>query len=569
MTPDDDLSQKVLHLFAVEAKEVIQTINQSCLALEQLPGAARRSDLITTILRQAHNLKGTARAVGLENVFLLTHRLETLFETLKENGAEPETAVFDLIYQTLDGIGPLIAGASAQDVGLDRLLNRLETAVAHSNPPQTPPTQAPTAVDARLPDTVSPPPQETIRVAVSRLDAILNLVNELQAAHLGLEQNLRQMRHLFDNLQHTAPPTKQFNDLYRRSETDHRHLNQLLAQLQDNVRQARMLPLAIVFDALPRIARALAQELGKEVALHLEGGDIELDRAVLERIKSPLQHLLHNSIDHGLEIAEKRRAAGKTEMGQVTITAVQRGSGILIEISDDGAGIDLGQVKEQAVRRHLLTADEAKHLNEQEIIWLLFRPGFSLANEVTAVSGRGIGLDIVRQVVESLHGMLSVENRPGQGVRLSLSLPVSIATSSCLLVRADSQTFALPTRQVVHLTRVCTEQIRKQNGRLHLIRPKTEPIPAISLAHALTGNGHLADDKTARTCQTAVLLGPPEQPTALLVDELQEVGEIVIKKLPPPLTHMPCVSGASITPTGAVILVLSVTDLIRAARHRE
>lgn len=374
MTPDDDLSQRVLHLFAVEAQEVIQTISQSCLALEQQPGAARRSDLITTIMRQAHNLKGTARAVGLENVFLLTHRLEALFETLRRDGAEPETTVFDLIYQTLDGIEHLTAGASAQDVGLEGLLNRLETAVTHRNTPQPPPAQAPTAAETRLPDTVSPQPPETIRVAVNRLDAILNLVNELQAAHLGLEQNLRQMRHLFDNFQHTAPPTggpprggprptKQFNDLYRRSETDHRHLNQLLTQLQDNVRQARMLPLEIVFDALPRIARTLGQELGKEVALHLEGGDIELDRAVLERIKSPLLHLLHNSIDHGLETPEQRRAAGKTEMGQVTITAVQRGSGIVIEISDDGVGIDIGQVKEQAVRHQLLTADEANQLS--------------------------------------------------------------------------------------------------------------------------------------------------------------------------------------------------------------
>ncbi|MBK8988307.1 MAG: chemotaxis protein CheW [Chloroflexi bacterium] len=578
MTPDDELQQRLLNLFAGEAQDVIQAITQSCLALEQQPGAAHRADLTANILRQAHNLKGTARALGLEDVFSLTHRLEALFEAIKQTGVEPETAVFDLIYQTLDGINSLIAGPSEGNPALDLLLNRLETAVAHINTPQTALAQSAqtlAAAETAAPDAALPASQETIRVTVGRLDTILNLVNELQISRLSLERNLRYLRQLSYNSdpfvpQVGVPPPAhtQISDLYRRAETDHRRLSQLLAQLQENVHQARMLPLTTIFDALPRIARDLAHELGKEVVLHLEGGDIELDRAVLEQLKSPLQHLLRNGIDHGLETPEKRRAAGKAMAGQISITAVQRGGGILLEISDDGAGIDQARIKEQAIRQRLLTADESNRLNEQEALWLLFRSGFSLAGAVTAVSGRGVGLDIVRQAVESLHGVISLENRPGQGVRFSLSLPVSIASSCCLLVRAAGQMFALPTRQVAHLARVAWEQVQGENGRLRLLHPGAEPIPAISLGQALQGNGHSPDRLAAQVWQTAVFIGPLEQPVALLVDEPGEVQEIVIKPLPLPLAHMPYISGASILGTGAVILVLNVTDLIRAATQR-
>jgi two-component system, chemotaxis family, sensor kinase CheA len=575
MMPGDEVNQKLFHLFTMEAQEAIQIITQSCLALEERPHAARQSDLFADILRQTHNLKGTARALGLAEIAALAHGLETLFTAMQNAGAAPGTAVCDLIYLTLDGIGSLAAGVPSGDIDLERLLDNLETAVANSKTPQPPGAQPPAVVETMPPsDTTTFISQETIRVTVGRLDAILNLVNELQVVRLGLESNLAQMRRLLYDADHFAPqagahPTSaQFNDLYRRSDATHRHLSQLLSQLQEHAHQTRMLPLATVFNSLPRMARNLARELGKEVHLHLEGGEIELDRSVLEQIKSPLLHLLQNGIDHGLETSEKRRAAGKPQAGQISITAVQQGSSILIEISDDGVGLDLARIQEHALRQRLLTAEEVNCLDEQETIWLLFQSGFSMTGALTAVSGRGVGLDIVRQAVENLHGMISVENRPGQGVRFLLSLPVSIATSLCLLVQVNSRIFALPTHHITHLTRLRPEQVVWQNGRLLLTRPELEPIPAIRLAHALTRNGHSPDHAAERTNETAVLIGPSQQPVALLVDALCEVQEIVIKNLPPLIAHMPFISGASILSTGAVILVLNATDLIRSAKQR-
>ena len=569
---DDELNQKSSLLFDIEAREAIQTINQSCLTLETRPGIARRSELTTSILRQTHNLKGAARALGREEIAALTHGLETLFEALQGAGVEPEKAVFDLIYLVLDNLGSLIKGAASTRVSTNDLLSRLETAVTNIRAPQSTLAQPPVAEGAHSQEEAAPTSQETIRVSVGRLDAIFNLVNELQVTRLGLEGSLGQMRHMLYESERFALQTgespvarSQFNDLYRRSEANNRRLSQLLSQLQENVRQARMLPLATVFDPLRRTARNLASELGKEVDLYIEGSDIKLDRAVLEQIKSPLQHLLCNGIVHGLETPQKRHAAGKAETGQITMTAVQRGSSILIEMSDDGAGIDLAQVKEHAVRRGLLTAEEAGQLEEQETIWLLFQSGFSLTDAVTTVSGRGIGLDVVRQAVESLQGMISVENRPGQGVRFLLSLPVSIATSLCLLLQVNNQIFALPARHVTHLTRPRRGQVAWENGGFRLVRPGAEAVPAVSLAQLLGLDSHPSSPPAVQAYQTTVLIGSPEQPVALLGAQLLEVREVVIKKLPAPIAHMPYISGASILETGAVILVLSVTDLIRAA----
>jgi two-component system, chemotaxis family, sensor kinase CheA len=298
--------------------------------------------------------------------------------------------------------------------------------------------------------------------------------------------------------------------------------------------------------------------------LHIEGGEIELDRSVLEQIKSPLQHLLYNSIDHGLEMPEQRRTAGKAESGRVTIKASQQGSSILIDIHDDGAGIDLARVKEHALRYGLITDQEAAQLDEQEVIRLLFQPGFSTAGTITAVSGRGIGLDIVRQSIETMQGEIYVENNPGNGVRFLLKVPVSIATSLCLLVQTNGQIFALPARNVIYLTRILPGMVQEQNSHLLLMQPEAQPVPAINLARVLRSECQEVD----QTIQGAVYLGSADQPVALLVGELYDVQEFVIKELPAHFAQMPWISGAAISGSGEVILVLNTTDLVRVAGQR-
>lgn len=553
--------QRRLELFAVEAQDAIHAITLSCLKLEQQPEAPNRTELIQTILRQTHTLKGASRALGLGEIANLTHKLETVFQAIQSGRSGRSTADFDLIYLTLDHILSLSKGKPAHEFSMQTLLEKLESTAEGAGADQTKIPQPPSPQG--IPSD-APPSSELVRVTVENLDAILNLVNEMQVVRLSLERALEQMRSFLYGVNHPASQIEErsrFNHLYRRAESDQRRLSQLLFQLQENVRQARLLPLANVFDSLSRTARNLAHELGKEVALHVEGGDIEVDRSVLEQIKMPLQNLLHNSIDHGLEAPDQRLASGKPKTGAVNISVTQVGNHIRIDFSDDGAGIAPALLKEHAVRRSLLTPEQARQLDEREAALLIFQPGFSTADTITTVSGRGMGLDVVRQAVENMHGTLDMENRPGQGVRFMLNLPTSLATSPCLLVRVSDAVYALPAQSVKRLVRIRAGEANWKNGQLIQFSPEEEAVLALSLSRLFDPASQSSDTSS----RAAILLDSPEQSVALLADELYDVQEIVIKKLPLPFMHVPYLSGASILGTGAVVLVLNPTDLIRTA----
>ena len=576
---DDEFDQQMLALFAAEAEEYLQTLTTHCLALEQQPAMAEFSELLTQMLRATHSLKGSARAVGLADIATMTHRLENLFKKIQEAGGPPPTAVFDLIYRALDSIKSLIQAAvngTSSDVATDTLFSQLTAAVATGVTGTAPPARlVPLAEPTE--NTAVASPDETIRVTTAKLDAILNRISEMQVTRLDLERGLtllRQMlydseRDLLSNGQAHAGHT-QLSQLYHHFETSYRQLNHLLAQLQADVRQTRLMPLATLFSPLSRLARDLARDLDKQVTVQIEGGRVEVDRDVLEQIKAPLQHLLHNAIDHGLEKPADRRAAGKPESGAIRLTAVQRGSSILIEVSDDGGGIDPARVKAQAVRQELLTADEAAMLTEQEAARLIFRSGFTTTTAVSGISGRGIGLDVVRQTVEQMQGLIFMENSPGQGLCFSFSLPVSLATTFCLLVRVCEQHFALPARWIERLLPVQPHQLHWENGRLlfHTDEAEASQMPALSLADLLQLDqlGFSSQSEEQRR-QTAVIIGPATQRIALLVDGLGEVQELIIKKCPSPFTNVRYINGAAILGTGKVVLVLNSTELLQAAKH--
>jgi two-component system, chemotaxis family, sensor kinase CheA len=576
---NDEFDQQMLTLFAAEADEYLQALTAHCLALEQQPATAEFANLLIQMLRATHSLKGSARAVGLTDIATLIHRLENLFEQIQAAGGPPPTTVFDLIYRTLDGTKSLIQAALTNipsEVVAQEMLSQLETAVTdRSIRTASAPRLAPAA--GLVEHTAVANPDETIRVTTARLDALLNRVNELQVTRLDLERGLaglHQMlyeseRGLLSNGQaHTGHG--RLSQLYHHFETSYRQLNQHLAQLQADVRQTRLLPLSTLFQALSRLARDLAHDLGKQVTVQVEGGHVAVDRSVLEQIKAPLQHLLHNAVDHGLETPVGRQDAGKVASGTIRLTAVQRGSSLLIEISDDGAGIDPARVRAQAVHQGLLTATEAKALTEEEAAWLIFRSGFTMTTAVSDISGRGIGLDVVRQAVEQMQGQIVMTNRPGQGVCFTLSLPLSLATTFCLLLGAGGQHFALPARRVQRLLPVQPHQLRRENGRFLFRTNETEidEIPALVLADLLQLNRPgFSDRLEGQERQTAVIIGPSTQPAALLVDGLGDVRELVIKKCPPPFNHVPYISGAAILGTGQVILALNSTDLLREAKH--
>ncbi len=392
-----------------------------------------------------------------------------------------------------------------------------------------------------------------------------------QAHHTAQDVALRQAQDvaplldfLASNEEHLKALSAEMNNLLRRFASDYGRLALLTDDLQDGVRRVRMLPIATIFDLFPRMVRDLTREQGKEVALHIVGADTEVDRQVLETMKDPLIHLLRNAVDHGIEPPDRREAAGKPRRGTVRLQAAQNGNTIVLEVADDGAGIDLEAVQRAAVGRGLLTAQQAAGLSDQETTQLIFRSGLSTLPQVTDLSGRGVGLDVVRENLKRLHGIVKVDTAPGQGTTFTLTLPLTMATSHVLLVEVAGQMVAVPTTTVERILRVDATSVGSIEGK-PAIRANGRSLPLVSLAQVLelprAKAPLVADQKIL-----VVVLGVVERRMAFRVDGLQGTQEVVIKSLGRQLSQARNVAGATILGTGQVVMILNVADLIKSAQ---
>ena len=436
--------------------------------------------------------------------------------------------------------------------------------------------------------------EESVRVSTGKLDAIIEQVGELQVARLANEVYMRRLAALVDELEQAAADLRKVpaagrnpqnpspsNDNHKRPlgvlvaelrrlrgdmSASGRHEAQLVDDLEEYVLHTRLMPVATVLETFPRMVRDLAHDLGKQVRLTIEGGDTEVDRSVLEQIKAPLTHLLRNAVDHGIEAPAARIAAGKPAEGHIKVTAAQRGSTVVIDVQDDGQGIDSTGVRAAAVRRGVVDTADLDRMSEQDIMWLIFHPGMSTRAEVTDVSGRGVGLDVVRTHVEHLRGYIALDSARGHGTHFALHLPLSVATTLCLLVECSGQLFAFPTSGVFRATRVPWRDIGRAEGR-DVVRIGDRLLALHDLADMLALPPPAAP-ALADGVVYALLVGVGEQRVALAVDAVHEVQELVVKPLPPPLSHVQHIAGASNLGTGEIALVLNIADLVRAAGQR-
>ena len=356
----------------------------------------------------------------------------------------------------------------------------------------------------------------------------------------------------------------QLTGLVRNFDSDSRRMAQVMADLQDGVRRIRMLPISTVFETFPRMVRDTARAVAKEVNLVIKGGENEVDRTILEQVKAPLVHLLRNAVDHGLESPEARVAAGKPRQGTVSLTAAQRGANLQVEVSEDGSGIDVRKVRDSAVRKGLLTPEAAAAMSDQEAMWLIFRPGFSTKATVTDLSGRGVGLDVVRENVEGLGGMIDVKSELGQGTTFTLTLPMSVATTLVMIVECGSRRFALPVTNVLRIMQVDPSKVGQLRGRA-AIDFEGRPIALTHLADALNMNDGPTTAKPAESTVQALIVGSADKRYAFLVDGVLGAQEVVVKSLLPPLDRVRRVAGATILGTGEVVMVVNVADLIRSS----
>lgn len=635
----DELRRQLLAVFGPEAQEHLQAISRNLLALEAGPRADSDPQTWREIMREAHSLKGAARAVTLPEVESVAHRLESVFTRLADGRLEPGANVFGLAYQALDVIGVLVqspSDAGAAGVDVTDLVSRLDGLVstAPSTTQERPPAAVHGAARAAGPgglpgDAAVQRPEETVRLTTARLDTLLAQMGELQVTRIEATQRLVELRELEQhaadweeewhksrvhfralalssesglaaradggsgarpdadgwetirpllrfletNERHLALLRDTLTTLTRAFKADARHMAQVTGDMEDGIRATRTLPVATVLEALPRIVRDLAHDQGKEVLLIVEGGETGADRSVLEQIKDPLLHLLRNSVDHGIETPDVRARAGKPRRGTITIKVAQHGDGLSIEVADDGAGVDLASVRATAVKRRTLSAEAAAALDNRQALWLIFDSGLSTSPIMTQISGRGVGLDCVRERVEHLHGVLDVENFPGRGIRFILTVPLTVASTDCLLVQAGTRNvgnetrplvFAIPVKDVIRLISVAPADIGSAEGRPAL-RVGDAPLALWRLTDLL-GLERGPVGRGRRNC-TVIVVGAAGKRMALLVDAVLGAQETVNKSLPHPLRRIRNVAGATILGTGQVVVILQVADFFSTAQQ--
>ena len=610
-----DSGDELLQDFLVEAGELLDALGEQLMELEQSPDD---KDLLNALFRSFHTVKGGAGFLGLTPLVEVCHRTEDVFNGLRQGtlaldgllmdtilvAVDTVTAMFDALRagETLAPADPALlkqledaqrpadappaqppaaappppaaptaaplpepavapaAGDEITDDEFEALLDQLQgatpAAAGSAAPPPAPeaappapqpaaqagaakkPAPAPRA--AASPAGKGPPADTTLRVDTSRLDALMNLVGELVLVRNRLV-------------------TLRVRGSGEVAEQAVSSLDMITSELQEAVMKLRMQPIRKVFGRFPRVARDVARSLGKEVELHLEGEETELDKNLVEVLADPLVHLVRNAVDHGVESPEERAAAGKPRAGQVLLSAAQEGNAIVIAIEDDGKGMDPEVLRRKAVEKELYSADAAQRLTDTEAWDLIFHAGFSTRAQVSDVSGRGVGMDVVRTAITRLNGAISIDSKVGSGTRLEIRLPLTLAIFPTLLVTVAERRYALPLASVRELLELDDCRTRRIEGR-EVVMVRDETMPLHWLSDWFTPNRPRVEAHHG----VVVDLGAGEL-AALVVDELLGQEDVVIKPLGSVLEGLPGFSGATITGDGNIALILDARSLV--ARH--
>ncbi len=389
---------------------------------------------------------------------------------------------------------------------------------------------------------------DTIRIDVNRVEALMDLSGELVLGRNRLAQITELLEQEFDN-------KDRIRDLIETTA----QVDFVTSEIQAAVMRMRMVPIGKLYQKAPRIVRDLSKEFGKKINLVVKGEDTEIDRGIIEELNDPLVHMIRNSCDHGIEPTEKRRELGKPEIGTITLDADQEGNNIVLRISDDGAGMDPDKLKTKAIEKGVITPEQAAQMTAREAYHLIFAPGFSTAAVVTAVSGRGVGMDVVRTNIQNLKGMIDIESEIGKGSTFIIKLPLTLAIIQGLLVKVQNETYALPLSSVVEVVAINLDSIYSINKQ-EVIRIRTEVIPIIRLDQALSVG--TPDDNLEGKYVVNVGLGM--QRVGIVVDELLGQQEIVIKSLGEYLGTVTGIAGSTILGDGRVIMIIDVADLIQS-----
>ena len=570
------ISADLIAIYVEDARAHLEALDGCLLTLER---EGLDHEVVAAVLGPLHTLKGNSGMIGFSAIKDYVHRLEDVFARINEGALALEPRVFDVLFAGASALREAVERASAlghEERTLDTEMAALValTTRAPAPPPAPVPAVAPrpaaatggeAAVPAVVPQAEIERAAETrrgadpgqyvvarsnlLRVEFSKLDQLLNLVGELIIYRTKLQQVGKQLAE-----------TLQERTLSQDLLAAVGQVASVSAQLQEMVMQVRMLPIRQVFERFPRMVRDLARQQGKEIELIVEGEGTRVDKAIIDEIGEPLVHMLRNSIDHGIEHPDVRIARGKTPTGTILLSAAQESNHVLITIMDDGAGIDPVTVRNRAVKSGIIRPDQT--LSEHEAVQLIFAQGFTTAEKVTEVSGRGVGLDVVLKAIERLNGLVEVESVPGVGTKFIIQLPLTLAIISTLLVEVAGRTYAIPLSTVVESIRFDPAEIQSIKGR-ETLRLRDRIVPLIHLADVF-GRPRSASGKRL----FAVIVGRGEKQLGLVVDGLVGQQEVVIKALDPVATTAhSAVAGATIMGDGSVVLIVDIAALFEGNRR--
>ena len=547
--------------FLTETNESLADLDLALVKLERSPGDHATLSLI---FRLVHTIKGTCGFLGLPRLERVAHAAENVLGRVRDGELTATPDIISLVLAALDRIKAIVAalGATgAEPAGDDgQVIAALDRVVAGkvASAPDTTVQNAPAAVESAQPIGDAAPAEaaiasQTIRVTVDVLEELMTLVGELVLTR----NQLLQLSRVQGTTAFSAPLQR---------------LSHITSELQEGVMKTRMQPIGSAWNKLPRLVRDLAQETNKKIVLEMRGQDTELDRQVLELMRDPLTHMVRNSADHGLEAPPERVMAGKPETGRIVLNAYHQGGHIIVEIGDDGRGLDVARIRAKALSRGLASETELASMTDQQIRAFIFRAGFSTAETVTSISGRGVGMDVVRSNIERIGGTIELASIYGQGSTFTIKIPLTLAIVSALIVQVAGERFAIPQISVMELVRVAKAQAGQTHaaglaiehiGPTPVLRLRDHLLPLISLRTLLRMDGDetgpLADESTVVvTTIGSSLLG-------IVVDEVFDTEEIVVKPVAPILRHITMFSGNTILGDGSVIMILDPTGVARSA----
>jgi two-component system chemotaxis sensor kinase CheA len=638
---DDDFLARLQATFRDEAEEHLRSLAAGLLEFEHADEDARRAEILAAVFREAHSLKGAARAVNLGQIESICQSLEGVFAAWKRRAVPAAPALLDPLHAALSTVERLLpsngGAAPAGETEMTGLLGRLAEVEAatpadqHAEPASPapphiapPPATAPpesrdssatAAAAAAAAGTASVPhaTSETLRISTAKLDALLLQAEELLAVKLTADQRAEDLRALVEvlqawekewakvspefhalrqmaargdgaarpgrvdgaaarlvefldwNLGHARSVRDRVAALAKSAEHDRRAAAAMVDSLLGGSKKLLMLPFATLFELFPKLVRDLSRAEGKPADLVVRGAEIEIDKRILEEMKDPLIHLLRNAVDHGLELPNERAARGKPARGTITLSVAQvDGNKVEILVADDGGGIDLARVRQAAVRRGMITADEARRLDEAAAMGLIFRPEFSTSATVTEISGRGLGMAIVKERAERLGGRVGVRTQGGRGTRISVLIPLTLATFRGVLVRVAEQVFVLPLAGVERVARVRAEEIRTVENR-PTIRVDDRVVALAELEAVLGLTRPAATAGPAAALVPVVVLGAGDRRIAFRVDAVLNEQEVLVKPLGRPLSRVRNIAGATVLGAGKPVPILNVADLLKSA----